>query len=69
MLWFILIVNVRPLSYWDSLVANCWERAVPLFCFYFSAALIVGSLFRAMFRAGCGIRLYRFVIIAFLSTL
>ena len=37
------------------------ERAVPLAfhlcCFYF----------RLVFRAGCGIRLYRFLIIAFLS--
>ena len=58
LLWFILIVNVRPLSgclwltvqfIYDSLVAICWERAVPLAfhlcCFYFSVVLIVGVPF------------------------
>ena len=55
LLWFILIVNVRPLSVclWltvqfiqDSIVAICLERTVPLAfhlcCFYLSAVLIVG---------------------------
>ena len=50
----------------------CWEKAVPLAfhlcCFYFSAVLIV-SLSRLMFKAGCGIRLYRFLITAFSSAL
>ena len=54
-------------------MAICWERAVPLafhlYCFYFSAVLIVGVPSRLVFRAGCGIRLYRFLIIAFLSIL
>ena len=54
-------------------MAISWERAVPLafpLCsFYFSAVLIVVSLFRLVFRAGCGIRMYRFLIIAFLSNL
>ena len=58
LLWLILIVNVRPLSVclWltvqnilDKLVAICWERAAPLgfrvYCFYFSAVLIVGVSF------------------------
>ena len=58
LLWFIIIVNVRPLYVYllltvqfikDSLVAICWERAVPLAfhlcCFYFSAALSVGVPF------------------------
>ena len=53
-------------------MAICWERAVPLAfhlcCFYFSAVLAVGVPFRLVFWAGCGIRLYRFLIIAFLST-
>ena len=50
-------------------MANCWEGAVPfafhLCCFYFSAVLIV----RVLFGTGCGIRLYRFLISAFLSIL
>ena len=54
-------------------MAICWERAFPLAfhlcCFYFSAVLIVGVPFRLMFRAGYGIRLYRFLIIAFLFAL
>ena len=43
--------------------------AFHLCCCYFSgsAVLIVGIPFP--FRAGCGIRFYRFLIIAFLSTL
>ena len=52
-------------------MAICWERAVPfafrVCCFYFGAILIVGVPFP--FRAGCGIRLYRFLIVAFLSTM
>ena len=54
-------------------MADCWEGAVLLafhLCyFYFSAALIVDVPFPFGVRAGCGIRLYRFLIIAFLSTL
>ena len=56
-------------------MAICWERAVTLAfhlcCFYFSVVLIVGVSFPlgVKGRAGCGIRLYRFLIIAFLSTL
>ena len=56
----------------NSLVAICWERAVPLAfhlcCFYFSAVVIVCVPFTFVFRAGCGIRLYRYLIIAFLSS-
>ena len=48
-------------------MAICWKRTVPLAfylcCFNFSAVLVVFAP-----RAGCGIRLYRFLIIAFLST-
>ena len=53
-------------------MAICWETAVPLAfilcCFYFSAVLIVGVPFPFGVRTGCGIRLYRFLIVAFLST-
>ena len=46
-----------------------FKRAVPLAlylcCFYFSAVLLYVSLSRLVFRAGCGIRLYWFLIIAF----
>ena len=76
LLWFILIVNVRPLSVcllltvqfiYDSFVASCWERAVllafHLCCFYFSAVLIVGLLF----PFGVYGRMWN-LIIAFLST-
>ena len=52
-------------------MAICWERAVTLAfhlcCFYFSAVLIVAV--PLVFRAGCGIRLYRFLNIDFLSTM
>ena len=45
-----------------------FERAVPLAfrlcCFCFGAVFIVGVLSHLVFRAGCGIRLYRFLIIA-----
>ena len=48
------------------------EKAVPmafhLCCFYFSAVLTVDVPFRLVFRAGYAIQLYRFLIIAFLST-
>ena len=51
----------------------CWKRAVLLafnLCgFYFSVVLIIVSLSRLVFRAGCGIRLYRFLIVAILSSL
>ena len=50
-------------------MAICWEKSVPLAfhlcCFYFSAVLIVGVYFLFVFRAGCGIQLYRFLIITF----
>ena len=81
MLWFILIVNVCSLSVsglivhftYDSLVAISWERAVTfdLCCFNFSAMLVVHVPFPKtkqiilLFWAGCGIRLYRFLIIPF----
>ena len=51
----------------------CLKRDIPLafhLCrFYFNAVLTVSVPFRLVFRAGCGIRLYQFLIIAFLSTL
>ena len=54
-------------------MAICWERAVPLAfhlcCFYFSVDLVVRVPFHLVFGAGYRIRLYRFLIIAFLSTL
>ena len=44
------------------------ERAVPLAfrlcCLCFGAVFIVGVLSHLEFRVGCGIRLYRFLIIA-----
>ena len=50
-------------------MAICWERAVSLAfhlcCFYFSAFLNVGVLYPFVLRAGYGIRLYLFLIIAF----
>ena len=55
------------------IVAICWKRAVPLafwlftcVVFIFSAVLVVVSHSHLVFGAGCGIRLYRFPIIAFL---
>ena len=80
LLWFILIVNVRPLSVclWltvqfikDSLVVICWERAVPLafhLCYFlFKCRLNCRCSFPLLvFRAGCGIRSYWFLIIAFI---
>ena len=51
-------------------MAICCEGAVLLAfhcCFYFSAVLTVGVPFP--FGMGCGVRLYRFLIIVFLSTL
>ena len=54
-------------------MAICWERSVPfafhLSYFYFSVVLIVGVPCRLVFRTGCRIRLYRLLIIAYLSTL
>ena len=54
-------------------MAICLERAVPLVvhlcCFYFSGVLIVGIISRLVFRIECGIRLYRFLFIAFSSIL
>ena len=52
---------------WDLIVSvpdHCLS-----FYFYFRAVLVVGVPFPIGVRAGCGIRLYRFLIIAFLSTL
>ena len=50
-------------------MAICWERAVPLAfhlcCFYFSVVLAVRVPFPFGVGAGCGIPLYRFLIIAF----
>ena len=50
-------------------MAVCWEGAVPLAfhlcCFNFSAVLVVRVPFPFGVWAGCGIRLYRFLIIAF----
>ena len=43
------------------------ERALPLWS-YFSAVLIVGSPSHLVFKSGCGIWLYRFLIIVFSST-
>ena len=81
LLLFILIVNVRSLSagLWLVIIAlwpSVGERAVPLAfhlcCFNFSPALVVCELYvslsQLVFGAGCGVRLYRFLIIAFLST-
>ena len=54
-------------------MAICWKRAVPLAfhlcCVYFSGVVIVGVISRLGFKTGCGIRLYRFLIIAILSVL
>ena len=54
-------------------MAICLKRAVPLafhLCwFYFRALLIVGVPLPLVFRAGYGIRWYRLLIIAFLSTM
>ena len=54
-------------------MAICWECAVPLafhLCsFCFSAVLVGRVLSHLEFGTGCGILLYRFLIIAFLSTL
>ena len=51
-------------------MAVCWERAVPLAfhlcCFNSSAVIVVPFSFGVW--AGCGIRSYGFLIIAFLST-
>ena len=64
---FNLLFNLFRIALWPSV------RVVPLAfhlcCFYFSAVLIVGVVSRLVFGAGFGIRLYRFLIIAFLSTL
>ena len=53
-------------------MAICWERAVllafHLCCLNFSAVFIVRVPFPFGVGAGCGIRLYRFLIFAFLST-
>ena len=81
LLWFILIVYVRPLSVclwqavqfnWDGLLAICWERVVlftfRLYCFHFVPSYCTCSIPVLVFRAGCGIWLYRFLIIAFSST-
>ena len=50
-------------------MAICWESAVLLAfhfcCFNFSAILVVRVLSHLVFGAGFGIRLYRFLIIAF----
>ena len=82
LLWFILIVNVCPPTVCYCLivhfikytfVAICWERTVLLAfhscCFYFYGVVLYMFLSRLVFRAGCGIRLYRFLIIVFSSTL
>ena len=56
-------------------MAICSERAVHLAlafllcCFYFGAVLVVGVHFPFVFGTGHGIRLYRFLIIVFLSVL
>ena len=54
-------------------MAICWESAVPLafhlLCFISVQFLLYVSLSHLVFGAGCGIRLVRFLIIAFLSTL
>ena len=81
LLWFILIDNVRPLSfvfdyssiYLGQPCGHLLGKSCPLgfwlvLFFYVSAVLIVGIPFPLVFRAGCGIRLYRFLIIAFLCT-
>ena len=82
MLWFILIVNVRSLSvgldllfilFRIALWPSAWKElsllALHLCCFNFSAVLLYVSLSHLVFGARCGIRLYRFLIIAFLSTM
>ena len=54
-------------------MAICWERALPLafHCvgFILVSSQLYASLSHLVFWAGCGIRLYRFLILAFLSTL
>ena len=71
-LWFILIVCVLFLFVFD-LLFNLFRIALwPSFhfwCFHFSAVLIEGVSFMFGVTAGYWIRLYRFLIIAFLSTL
>ena len=54
------------------IVNNLLGKSCPLgfslmLFFYFSAVFNVGV--RLVFKTGCGIRLYRFLIIAFLSTI
>ena len=83
LLWFILIDNiVRPLpvSLWlfvdfvkDSLLNNSYKRAVVLAfrlcCFTLCPLDCLFSFSICCLRDGCGIQLYRFLIIAFSSTL
>ena len=52
----------------DSLVAICWERAVLFLLFYFMPSNMCVFLSHLVSRAGCGIRLYRFLINAFSTT-
>ena len=73
LLVFDLLIILFRIALW-AVVAICWERAVPLafhlccFSFLVPSQLYV-SFSNLVFWAGCGIVLYRFLIVAFLSTL
>ena len=77
---FVLSMFVRFLFIYDFLSIllriawwpSCLERAVLLAfcscCSYFMPSKLYVFLTYLVFRAGCGIRLYRFLIVAFLFT-
>ena len=52
-----------------SVIYRAAPSAFHVCCFYFSAVLVVRVLFPFGVWAVCGIRLYRFLIFAFLSTI
>ena len=65
---FDLLFNLFRIALWPSVGKSC-PIGFSLVLFYFSAVLIVGDpLSRLVFGTGCGIRMYRFLIVAFLSS-